>query len=301
MASVWDHHHNYLIKLDLARNSQHVIHQNGDYDKIIVDIVQHGDKAIICDRQNSVKIFVGGIKVHEAQSPCFFQRLDYYAMSKVLSVANNKLYYIHNDNRGRVVEIDLSVEGYPETLLAFPQRDLFQVVYNDHIQLVGVGEESGLVSFYNLNRRAVVENVQLETGYLYRTIDSKRGITIVNGVRNSVYNTDNVQIVIGRDSRVATKGIISFEGGHLGKYIHKIRIGFLDNGMPLIGMISHHFEDAHFYLYGIDYSKKLVLLQKLENLHKKWQWDLLFIKDGFLVSSSDGSITEIGLKVPLTA
>ena len=39
MASVWDHHHNYLIKLDLGRNSQHVVHQNGDYDKIIVDIV----------------------------------------------------------------------------------------------------------------------------------------------------------------------------------------------------------------------------------------------------------------------
>ena len=73
LASVWDHKHNYLVKLDLALNSQAILYQNGDFEKIIVDVVQVADKAVICDRDRKVKIFVGNVKVHELRHSCFYQ------------------------------------------------------------------------------------------------------------------------------------------------------------------------------------------------------------------------------------
>lgn len=74
LASVWDQHHNYLVKIDLKQNSQHILYKNGDYDKIIVDIIQINDKVIICDRDHKVKVFMGTIKIHELKHQCFFQR-----------------------------------------------------------------------------------------------------------------------------------------------------------------------------------------------------------------------------------
>lgn len=171
LASVWDHHHNFLVKIDLQRNSQQILYKNGDYEKIIVDIVQMADKVIICDRDHKVKVFIGSIKVHELRHECFFQRsiwlkvgLDYYAMSKVFASHGDKFYFVSNDNRGKVVQVDMSYEGYPETVIVFPQLDIFQIAFNGQQLLAAIGENSGILSFFDLNRRQIVGSLELSKG-----------------------------------------------------------------------------------------------------------------------------------------
>lgn len=74
LASVWDHRHNFLVRLDLGHHSQAVVYSNGDFDKIIVAVAQVADKAVICDRDGRVKVFVGDVVVRELYHSCYFQR-----------------------------------------------------------------------------------------------------------------------------------------------------------------------------------------------------------------------------------
>ena len=85
-------------------------------------------------------------------------------MSKVFTKAGERVFFISDDNRGKVVQVDLGAEGYPEVAIVFPQVDLFQVVYDNHSQLVGIGEESGVLAFYDLNRRQILSTIQLSRG-----------------------------------------------------------------------------------------------------------------------------------------
>lgn len=269
------------MKLDLTLNSQVILYQNGDYEKIIVDVLQVADKTLICDRDHNVKVFIGSVKVHELRHKCFYQSspdssaMDYYAMSKVFSRASDKVYFISNENRGKVVQVDLGAEGYPETYITFPQIDLFQVVFNSHNLLVGIGEVSGVLAFYDVNRRLIEKTLDLSRGtcgspdYTYRSLDSNRGITIVNGIKNDVTETENVQTLIDRDFQILSTNKITFEGGNLGKYIHKMKIVFLEEtGLPVIGMISHHHEDPNFYIYGIDTNKEFTLIWMMQHIHQ---------------------------------
>lgn len=104
--------------------------------------------------------------------------------------------------------------------------------------------------------------------YVYRTIDSNRGLTVVNGVRNTVDHTENVQTVIDGQLQVMTTNTIVFDGGNLGKYIHKMKIAYLTKTrLPIIAMISHHFDDANMYIYGIDANRRLKIIGDIKRLH----------------------------------
>ena len=74
------------------------------------------------------------------------------------------MFFINNDNRGKVVQVDLGAEGYPETFIVFPQIDLFQVVFNSHNLLVGIGESTGVLCFYDLNIKQIVQSIDLAKG-----------------------------------------------------------------------------------------------------------------------------------------
>lgn len=88
--------------------------------------------------------------------------LDYYAMSKVFAVNGDKVYFISNDNRGKIVQVDMSVDGYPETEIFFPQMDMFQLAFDGQRILAAVGEESGVVAFFDVNRREIVGSLDLD-------------------------------------------------------------------------------------------------------------------------------------------
>lgn len=84
-------------------------------------------------------------------------------MSKVFAQTEARLFYINKEHRGKVVQVDMSRPGYPETLLSFPINDIFQVVYDDQGRLLALGEESAQVVWYDLRIRAVSRTLQLET------------------------------------------------------------------------------------------------------------------------------------------
>ena len=64
----------------------------------------------------------------------------------------------------------------------------------------------------------------MTAGLVYRTLESKRQLTLVNGIKNEVYTTENTLTLIGPDKRVQARHRFTFEGGHLGKYIHKMKL-----------------------------------------------------------------------------
>lgn len=201
---------------------------------------------------------------------------EYYAMSKVLATFGDYVYYVFADSRSKVVQVDLGAESYPESIITFPQDDLFQVVHDGHSRLVGIGEYSGKVAFYDTIRQQFAGVIELSkdgiAGQVYRTLDSCSGVTVVNSVKNSGFETENEQILIDRELQIVARHRISFDGGNLGKYIHKIKVAFLDStGLPVIGMISHHHEDANFYLFGIDSEKQFIPLASFERLHQSRQ------------------------------
>ena len=121
-------------------------------------------------------------------------------------------------------------------------------------------------------------------------------------------HTENVQIVIDRDFNIMATNMITFDGGNLGKYIHKMKIAYLDEStLPVIGMISHHFDDPNLYIYGIDKDRQLVLVSKMQHIHKsritfntEWLWDISYYSNRFLLASSDGSLSEVRIKENIT-
>jgi hypothetical protein len=194
--------------------------------------------------------------------------LDYYAMSKVFAEGDGKLFYISKENRGKVVQVDMSRHGYPETIINFPIYDLFQIVHNGQGQLVGVGEESGLLVWLDVASKSIASSLQLEQGYIYRTLESRMQITIVNGIHKTETNTENKLFLVDKDHKIAASHIITYEGGHLGKYIHKMKLVFLKrSGLPVVGMVSHHYDTPNLYLFGLDRSG-FVLIKKIERLHE---------------------------------
>lgn len=90
----------------------------------------------------------------------------------------------------------------------------------------------------------------------------------MSAVKVSDYMTENWVMLF--DDELNGLGVerVNFDGGNAGKYIHKIAVGSTKlSNMPLIGMISHHFEDAHLYIYGIKFSNglpKLVSIRKVD-------------------------------------
>ena len=94
-------------------------------------------------------------------------------------------------------------------------------------------------------------------------------VTVVSAVKNNGYSTDNVVQLLDSRLEVTDSAVIGLpEGGNFGLYIHKIAIGLLeDSDVAVVGMISHHSEQAHLYVFSIDEERrKLHLLKKLENL-----------------------------------
>lgn len=82
----------------------------------------------------------------------------------MFAVDGRTLFFVSGMNRGKVVALDLDTEGYPETAIVFPQTDLFQISFDQHSQLVGVGESSGLVAFFDLRRVDFSRKIELPSG-----------------------------------------------------------------------------------------------------------------------------------------
>ena len=233
--------------------------------------------------------------VVKLNAPCYVERYEYYTVAKVFTRIGDDVYFIHNNRRNTVVKVDLMAKGYPETLIELPFDDAFQLAYDGSEHLLALSEKNAQVAYLDVARSVSAGVVQLTAGMIYRTMDSNRGLVVVNGIKNHGDWTENVQILIGRDQRVAASHIISFEGGHLGKYIHKLKMVYSKNGRLLIGMVSHHYEYANFYVLGVNEKQQLTILYKREHLHERWIWDLHHQDDSWFVSSSDGNISIINI------
>ncbi len=85
-------------------------------------------------------------------------------MSKVFARHQGCVYFVDGSFRGRVVQLDLTARGYPETVISFTQADLFQVVVNEAGLLLALGEESGALFAYDLVQGRFQRAVQLASG-----------------------------------------------------------------------------------------------------------------------------------------
>lgn len=206
-------------------------------------MIQIFDKTAICDRDNLVKIFVGSHHIHTLEKKCFFQKLDYYAMSKVFSTDGRRLYFVNNQDRSQLISVDMAQTAYPEKIIDSGLLNVFQTVYDSERNLLAsLDEHSGEVSYLDGTNFELKEKVSLPDSAVYRTIDVHNGLTIVNSILKESEVTTSIVSFIGKDFSLKSQWRKLFAGSHLGLYFHKIKIISVEpSGLPVIGMISHHF------------------------------------------------------------
>ena len=196
-------------------------------------------------------------------------------MAKVfLTVDDHTVYFISNSTRryagasdsqplmrNQVIGIKLTEKAFYERQIVFPVPDLFQIAYNGQGDIVGVGEESGILAYVKAegSPSSKLQTVQLTEGYIYRTVDAEAGLVVVNGIKKLEDQTENIQLIMNREKQIIASNKIFFEGSHLGKYIHKMKLVVSsDSSIPVIGMISNHYEYPNFYLFALSPDLKLV-------------------------------------------
>lgn len=188
--------------------------------------------------------------------------------------------------------------AYPEKIIDSGLLNVFQTVYDSERNLLAsLDEHSGEVSYLDGTNFELKEKVSLPDSAVYRTIDVHNGLTIVNSILKESEVTTSIVSFIGKDFSLKSQWRKQFAGSHLGLYFHKIKIVSVEpSGLPVIGMISHHFHSPGVYFLGIDpKSKELFELASFRGVHSKWLWDIAYVNGTFYVTSSDGLLSVYSL------